>query len=970
MQPSAQRHGRPIGSSITRLLLSWYSHIFHNLAKRTLFLFVSLAVVPVAIMGAVTIYLASDHLTRQTTRELNDNAKDYALQLFERLSVAKRMLGQPQIVTNADWTNSESTRTRAEEDDPLPFDAVEKVDARMRQPLFGNTQRLPAEDFYATATDQESLIVSRDALGLDAIILSYPFRDRSGNRALLIATVNNDYLWQPAKQSQMHRLCVHDSQGSKLFCSSLESEDGIEKGAEPQVNEGEMLSAKWTLFMGAAFGIDDWEVTATQHKATALAPIAIYKRTLSIAMIGMLALIVLLSSIHIRRSHLPLERIIDMTRQIGIGRFGDSLDITSGDEYQELAEAINHMSARLGQQFQALSALSQIDRCILDSASIDPMIEAVLARAHSVLRCDVAAVALFESETENMGRLHLIDNRHRESSQSTSPQWIRIEWPSLDHSHAAVGSHGILLDRNAPGAAALQPIWDLGVQHSLLISVPVKTRIFARFVLGFRASPDLSDPSQANLIRDFTDRIAVALTSAEREQTLFRQAHYDALTSLPNRLLFKDRLDQELAHARRNSTRLALLFIDLDRFKNINDSLGHTAGDQLLTLAAARFAGELRDVDTIARLGGDEFTVILPQIKSLTEVSRICERLLSSLSLPFALQGNDYFVGASIGVALYPISGTNSEELLRNADTAMYRAKDRARGSYAFYEETMNHETRERVWIEGQLRRALERNEFELHYQPQVDLNSGRIVGAEALLRWNHPERGLIPPARFIQVAEETNLIVPIGHWVIASACKQMQWWRTRGMPIPSIAVNVAIAQLRAPDFVHLVREALLHHDIEPGVLELEITESMLAIDIAELRTTLTKLSDAGVKIAIDDFGTGYSSLSYLQRLPFHTLKIDRSFMPQRFDGTDQVICDAVLVLGEAMHKSVVAEGIETADQLLYLQSKGCRIGQGHFLGSPVPREQFAAYLSSDIDTRAATEQNLAQATRWNGTSR
>ncbi|HTE39949.1 MAG TPA: EAL domain-containing protein, partial [Steroidobacteraceae bacterium] len=517
-------------------------------------------------------------------------------------------------------------------------------------------------------------------------------------------------------------------------------------------------------------------------------------------------------------------------------------------------------------------------------------------------------------------------------------------------------------------ATGLQPIWNLDVQCCLLIGVPTKTRIRAKFILGFRTSRDLDDLTANTLIRDFTERIAVALTSAEREQALFRQAHYDSLTQLPNRLLFKDRLEQEIAHARRDTTQLAVLFIDLDRFKNINDSLGHTAGDELLRLAAARLVAELRDGDTIARLGGDEFTVILPKIKNLAEVSRICERLVGSLAAPFTLDANDYFVGASVGIAVYPACGDSVEELVRNADTAMYRAKAHARGSFAFYEETMNRETRERVWLEGQLRQALSRNEFELLFQPQVELVSRRIVGAEALLRWNHPERGVIGPAQFIHIAEETNLIVPIGEWILTTACTQLRSWQCEGVAVSSLSVNISIAQLQTTGFVDIVSRALQRSGIAPAMLELEITESVLATDLAGTRAVMGELADLGVKIAIDDFGMGYSSLSYLQRLPFHTLKIDRSFMPQRFDGNDQVICDAILALAAALRKSVVAEGVETAEQLLYLQSKGCQVGQGHLFKKAVRLDEFVEFVkNTESATMASPLHSRARAAKTAG---
>jgi diguanylate cyclase (GGDEF)-like protein len=629
---------------------------------------------------------------------------------------------------------------------------------------------------------------------------------------------------------------------------------------------------------------------------------------------------------------------VDATRSIASGSFDKPLDVSGVDEYGELSQAINDMSSRIGRQFQALTLLGQIDRCILDSPRLEPIIETVLTRAREVLNCDLISVLLMDEDTDIQARLYLID-----ADKSASIQMQRVSWSLLGAPQVA-SEQGYFVDSQAPGAAALWPIWVRGTQRCLMLPVAAKTRTTAVFILGFDQIRDI-EPTQFSLARDFTDRLAVALTSAEHEQTLFHQAHYDSLTLLPNRLLFKDRLEQELAHARRDASKVAVLFVDLDRFKNINDSLGHTAGDQVLKLAAARLSRELRDVDTIARLGGDEFTIVIPQVRNVIETSHVCGRLLRGLATSFALDGNDYFVGASIGVAMYPNDGDSVEELLRNADTAMYRAKAQGKGGYAFYEENMNHETRERVWIETELRHALAQEQLGLEFQPQVELATGKVIGAEALIRWQHPERGAMNPEQFIPIAEDTGLIVPLGEWVIRTACKQLQEWRKRGIELRSISVNVAVPQIRAPGFAVFVKRTIRDFQIPPAMLELEITESTLAADIAQASAVLQDLSDAGVRLSIDDFGTGYSSLSYLQRMPFHTLKIDRAFMPHRFDGDDHVICDAVLALAAALRKTVIAEGVETPEQLAYLQTNGCHMGQGYFFGRPVAAAEFVEQL-------------------------
>jgi diguanylate cyclase (GGDEF)-like protein len=931
---------RALECSLQALVRRCFAFIAGNLARRTFVTFILLAIAPLLITGMVTIHQVSNYLTQEKIKELEANAKTYGLQIHERLSLASRALEQAD--TNKYVSLITSPVNSAGDH---YFDAIERVDDQHRSLLAGDPERVGQLDSDFLKRSDRRLWTHSDQTGKISLYLVLPTENKVGPPTLILATVNSEYLWQATRLSDLYSLCVANGAGASLFCT-------VEHGRNAQFGNTAMdgdafLSSDWTLFMRAHFGVDDWLISARQRKSESLAAVTVYKRSLYLVTAGVLALIALLASITIRRSHHPLQRMIDATRHIADGTFGSHLNITSGDEYEELGRAIDDMSSRIGHQFHTLKVLGQIDRCILDSPRLEPIIDTVLARARNVLSCELAAVLLMDTVIDTQGSLHMTATE--KSDKSDKSQAFRVNWPRLngqrcESEQLSESEQGFFVDSGAPGAAALWPIWQTGVQRCLLIPVIAKTRITAMFILGF-GHTRVIESAQLNLARDFADRLAVALTSVEREQALFHQAHYDSLTQLPNRLLFKDRLEQELAHARRDASQVAVLFVDLDRFKDINDSLGHSAGDEVLKLAASRLSRELRNVDTIARLGGDEFTIVIPQVRNAIEASHVCERLLRGLTSPIVLGGNNYFVGASIGIALYPHNGETVEELLRNSDTAMYRAKEQSKGSYAFYEESMNRETRERVWIEGELHSALANDQFELDYQPQVQLATGIIVGAEVLIRWNHPERGPISPEQFIPIAEETGLIVPIGEWVIRTACRQLQAWREIGIELRSISANVAVPQIRAPGFVAFVKRMLAEFQIPPHVLELEITESTLAADMSQASAVLQELSDAGIRLSIDDFGTGYSSLSYLQRLPFHTLKIDRIFMPSKFDGRDHVICEGVLALAAALRKSVVAEGIETVEQLLYLQSKHCPIGQGYFFGRPVSAQKFAAKL-------------------------
>jgi diguanylate cyclase (GGDEF)-like protein/PAS domain S-box-containing protein len=441
------------------------------------------------------------------------------------------------------------------------------------------------------------------------------------------------------------------------------------------------------------------------------------------------------------------------------------------------------------------------------------------------------------------------------------------------------------------------------------------------------------------LIQAFFRDISAIQQSRKELQYL---AHHDPLTKLPNRLLFHDRLGHALELARREGRQIAVLFMDLDRFKNVNDTLGHPIGDKLLQEVAKRIKSRLREEDTLARLGGDEFILLVEQRGDAQEVVMIAQKLLEAFVQPFAVDGHDLYLSASIGISLFPMDGQNATTLVRNADMAMYRAKEQGRNNFQFYTRELTTGAIERVALETALRRALKRGELLLHYQPQLDLNSGLLIGAEALIRWQHPEMGLVLPDRFIHLAEENGLIRPIGEWVLFNACDKMRSWREQGFMLPRIAVNLSGHQLKKAGFVEMVRHVLRETGVEPGWLELEITESFIMSQAEEAISMLDELKEMGVQLAIDDFGTGYSSLSHLKRLPVHKLKIDRTFVegiPQ--DSNDVAIARAVIALGNSMQLSVIAEGVETEQQQDFLRAEGCDEGQGYFYGRPVSAADF-----------------------------
>ncbi|HWC50575.1 MAG TPA: EAL domain-containing protein [Nitrospira sp.] len=477
----------------------------------------------------------------------------------------------------------------------------------------------------------------------------------------------------------------------------------------------------------------------------------------------------------------------------------------------------------------------------------------------------------------------------------------------------------------------------------------------SEFIVNLQAEAIFDDQLKALTI------VGTAQDISERkrsEREIHRLAYYDSLTGLPNRVLFKDRVTHAIAHAHRYRYHLALLFLDLDRFKIINDTLGHNIGDLLLKHVADRLMESVRHSDSIgrtadadqthelARLGGDEFTVLLTNLRDVQDASKVARRILEALARPFSVGGHEIFVTVSIGIAIFPADGDSVDVLLKNSDTAMYHAKEQGRNNFQFYSNAMNAEANERLLLEGEVRHATEREEFVVYYQPQVDLRNGRIVGAEALLRWQHPQRGLLTPAEFLQAASDTGMIRTIDEWVLRTTCRQNRLWHQRGLAVPSVSINVSNSLFHGTTLVKAIEDAFAETGLAPDRLELELTESVAMRNVDTSITVLQQLKTMGVQLAIDDFGTGYSSLSYLQRLPVNRVKIDQSFVRELLSRVQPVpIVRAIIAMAHSLQLEVLAEGVEDERQRSILVAEGCDQAQGYLFGRPMPAAEFEKLL-------------------------
>ncbi|MDO8931490.1 MAG: EAL domain-containing protein [Rhodocyclaceae bacterium] len=445
-------------------------------------------------------------------------------------------------------------------------------------------------------------------------------------------------------------------------------------------------------------------------------------------------------------------------------------------------------------------------------------------------------------------------------------------------------------------------------------------------------------------------------------QQMSHQATHDALTGLPNRILLQDHLDSTLELAAQTGRALAVMFLDLDRFKVVNDTLGHAVGDRLLREVAERLKECLREGDIVSRLGGDEFVIVTSEIKDNSAIEMMAGRLLKVFHKPFALGQSEFFSSTSIGISVFPEDGTTADVLMKKADSAMYRVKAQGKNNYGFYSKEADQRTKERFSLEADLRRALERQELVLHYQPQVSAKTGDVTGFEALIRWNHPIRGMIPPLEFLPLAEETGLIVEIGDWVMREACRQNRAWQQAGLPKVTVAVNIAHAQFMRPTLPAEVKQVLQDTGLAPQFLELELTESILAGNAVEAATRLNELKEAGVKISIDDFGTGYSSLFYLKNFPLDSVKIDRCFIKDiETDHHDAEITTAIIAMSHSLNLTVIAEGVENATQLDFLRQKDCDTIQGYFYSPAVPAEQAQTFLGKPLAARIPNSVGAAE---------
>jgi diguanylate cyclase (GGDEF)-like protein len=798
------------------------------------------------------------------------------------------------------------------------------------------------------ATDKPTLAILETAAGAEIVIarrldsavvfgrVAPEFLDRSNG---LLDAGADVCLFPAAGATSRPLYCSEPMSEAALHALASHTGDSVDAEQVTWESDGEQwLAARWQLFLPSRFATEPWLVVVRERRATALGALTTLQRVIPQTALLTLALMVVLATSQIRRTLNPLNALLEGTKRIAANDFKRPVQVDAHDEFGTLGTALNGMATQLDHQFTALRALAAIDLLILDAATLDPVLETVFTRLDELIPSARHFALIVDPNEPRHAQLY--------GKQSGSLEIERVA--VADELHRWIAAR-------ATGAVATSA--DLATLGVALTSTPSPNACFvapmaagtptAGALIAVRTDDAAFTSNETASLREFAARVAVAVAATKREAELFRRAHYDSLTALPNRDLLHDRLHQAIAQAQREERGLAVLFIDLDSFKAVNDTHGHRGGDELLRETALRLSQALRPGDTVARLGGDEYAILLPNVYGPLEAEAVAIKAVDALRRPFLIGNLQSFVSASIGIALFPDDGSTAPELLRKADMAMYHAKDAGKGCYRFFANEMDRRVQERHSLHNDLRAAVRERGLSLAYHPQRDMASGRYVSVEALLRWNHPQRGPVSPNIFVPILEETGLISSVGTWVVHQALYDFANWQRTGIALERVAVNVAARQLLDASFVDVVANALRTARLEGKNLEVELTEASLVTDFNAANESLTRLRGLGVRIALDDFGTGYSSLTYLNELVFDVLKIDRAFVVNLPAPKAVAIVKAIIAVAESLGKEVVAEGIETESQWSQLVALGCDYGQGFLLSKPLTHDELGSVMQA-----------------------
>lgn len=944
--------------------------------RRLLLLFIGCAITPIAVLAVLSWRHMTRHLERQSQERLHEANRVLGRAVFERLLLLEATLKSipPTVLARASAASNTSLDPEVSRAVVAGLDLLAskrfvalrfESDGGRSAPIFGQLDNAPA-----LSPEQRALVQQGGTLVLALHSASPPARifvvrrvQRREANGVLLGEVSPEYLWGTEGQgmpSAAVHLGVVDDSGHVLYGSSRSAADRDFGAREPSAAEAadqldlavsstriepEAVTSYWPVTLSAVFGAPDWTLVLSERRWAVLRPMTDFAATFAFVLGACTVIVFLLSVSQIRHSLAPLEQLQEGTRRIAQRDFESRVTVTSGDEFAELAESFNAMATRLGKQFKALATAADIDRTVLSATEATGIVRAVLARIGDVYPCSAASVILLP-----------------ESRTSPAVGWVqsyalgaaamprRVEIPVAEAWQLAALPEVLELGPAERQPAYLQPLAALGLDSFIVLPLASRQQCSGLLGLGVVSGAERSaeDLVQA---RRLADQVAVALSNARMLDQVRTLAYYDSLTGLRNRASYKEHLGHALTMAQRERRHVAAFFIDLDGFGRINDSLGHDLGDELLRQVSARLrqcctAGDdpiFAERAEVARMGGDEFTVLLPAMGEPEEAVALARRILAAFAPPFTLGSHEVFVTPSIGISVSPGDGEDSESLIAHADAAMYEAKSQGGNGYQLYSRSMHTSALQRLTLENDLRRALERDELLLHYQPIVDAETGAIVGAEALVRWRHPRRGTVAPGEFVAVAEEAGLLDGIGTFVLDQAARAAATWPRSNDRPGVVSVNVAPSQLRGPGAAAAMLGQIAAAGLEPRQVMVELTGAVSGE--MTVGAALNYLRDAGVRIVLDDFGVA-TSIADLKALQVDQVKLAREFVaaiagpPQ-----EQAFALSLINLADVRGVEVVAKGVESREQAWRLAELGCRYGQGFFFSKPLGATGLMAVL-------------------------
>lgn len=766
-------------------------------------------------------------------------------------------------------------------------------------------------------------------------------------RSTIVGQLDAEVLWQRDVVNMPY--CIFNLRHRPLYCSEGMTPPPRHADAPRNrhviavdVNGEPYLGAYWEGRLDGLFGQGGFEVLMTAPASMLSAPLARVRIGFAAMILLAIGLAVGLSANQIRRQTLPLDALTRGVRRLARGELDAAIDVSGDDEFAMLGRTFNTMSARLRSKFNMLRLMADLDRVVLAAGERSLVTRTILDQVLDAIPCDGAGVLTLAEDGAAHYQRAASALSGAAATARVSPDLVTRMLPLAERDWVEVSDD---LDARLYGQAAQAD------RRTIVFPVRSRDRVEGALLLALGSAAEV-DEELIGSGRALADRMSVADSSIAWEARLYRQSHYDALTGLPNRMLLRDRVDQACARASRDGLYVAVLLIDFDDFKSINEALGHAAGDRFLVEAARRIERLAQPKDTVARLTADEFVLVVPDVKPvewMSQLHALTGRLGSALAGPVLLDGHEIVSPVCTGIAVCPDNAQDFEGLLELSDLALQKAKRSGRGSVHFYDQSMNRVVSERFELLQALRRAIQNDELLLHYQPKVDAQDVCIVGAEALVRWQSPARGLVSPGVFLPLIEELGLDGWLADFVIDRACAQMKQWDARGLPAIPVSVNIAPGELAAVDFCERVLSALARHDLPCERLELEILESAEVGEGSAVRETLERLRARGVRIALDDFGTGYSSLVYLTALPADQLKLDRAFIRTMVgNARQQSIVEQVIALARSLDFKVIAEGVEDSAQHLLLRRMGCDQIQGFLFSRPLPPDDFASRLAAE----------------------